>query len=38
MEEIIAQIVGLTFMGIITICLIWAIVEYIILKNKNYEL
>ena len=35
MEEIIAQIFGLTFMGIIAICLVWAVIEYIILNNKN---
>ncbi len=39
--ETVAQIFGLTFVGIILICLVWTIVEYIVLawpEDQNKKL
>jgi|TARA_R110000737_G_scaffold333927_1_gene351910 hypothetical protein len=35
MIETIAQIFGMTFLGIILICLIWTIISYIMITNNR---
>tara|TARA_R110000744_G_scaffold84857_1_gene166014 strand:+ start:1374 stop:1568 length:195 start_codon:yes stop_codon:yes gene_type:complete len=35
MIETVAQIFGMTFLGIILICLIWTIISYIMITNNR---